>query len=140
MAKFNPIDILGGVIGGMNPAGAIVGAIVGQVLHRSDVPMNNADVPATQKKVAQAVADAVHDSRIAVVPVKSGWLSKINWLQLAGPVATIATAFGLTLTGDQIIAVFVVGQMAQSLLTFVIKTWFTSSVTAASMVPPLTKE
>ena len=69
MAKFNPMDILGGVVGGMNPAGAIVGAIVGQVLHRSDVPMNNADVPATQKKVAQAVADAVNNDKIAVVPV-----------------------------------------------------------------------
>ncbi len=126
MAKFIPIDILGSVIG--------------RVLNRRDVPMNGADVPATAKKVSQAIADAVHSDGIAVVPVKSGWLSKINWLQLAGPVATIATAFGLTLTGDQIIAVFVVGQLAQSALTFVIKTWFTSSVTAASMVPPLTKE
>ena len=106
MSKFNPMDILGGVIGGMNPAGAIVGAIVGQVLNRGDVPMHNADVPATARKVAQAVADAVRSDKIAVVPVKSGWASKINWTQVAGPgastIAVLLGFFGLNLTADQI--------------------------------------
>ncbi len=133
MSKFNPLDMITGVIGGMNPAGAIIGTIVGQVLKRPDVPIDNQHIPATMNKVAQAVADAVSEDKIAVVPVKSGLFSKINWIQLAGPVATILTAFGLKLTGDQIIAVFVVGQMAQSGLTFVTRQWFTKSVTASSM-------
>ncbi len=133
MQKFNPLDMLGGIVGGMNPAGAIVGAIVGQVLKRADVPLDNAHVPETMNKVAQAVANAVEQDKIAVVSVKTGLLSKINWIQLAGPVATILTAFGLTLTGDQIIAVFVVGQLAQSALTFVTRQWFTKSVTASAM-------
>jgi hypothetical protein len=133
MPKFNPMDMIGGIVGGMNPAGAIIGSIVGQVLKQPDVPIANERVPETMNKVAQAVADAVHEDKIAVVPVKSGWGSKINWVQLAAPVATILAAFGLPLTADQIIALFVVGQMGQSVLTFVIRQWFTKSVTASSM-------
>lgn len=144
MAKFNPLDAFGGVVSGMNPAGAIVGAIVGQVLKRSDVPMDNASVPATMNKVAQAVADAVVDDKIAIVPVKSGWASKISWMQVAGPAAsTIAiflSFFGLKLTPDQIIGVVMAIQTIQSIVTWIIRQWFTSSVTAASMVPPLTRE
>ncbi len=144
MPKFNPMDILGGVIGGMNPAGAIVGAIVGQVLNRGDVPMHNADVPATARKVAQAVADAVHDDKIAIVPVKSGWASKINWTQVAGPgastIAVLLGFFGLNLTADQIIGLVMAIQTIQSVVTWVIRQWFTSSVTASAMKPPLTKE
>ena len=132
MPKFNPLDAAIGVAG-MNPVGGVVGAIVGQVLKRHDVPMDNADVPATVQKVATAMAEQAQAGGIAVVPVKSGLFSKINWLQLAGPVATILTAFGLTLTADQIIAVFVVGQLGQSVLTFIVRQWFSKSVTASSM-------
>ncbi len=133
MPKFNPIDMLGGIIGGMNPAGAIIGTIVGQVLKRPDVPIDVAHVPETMRKVADAVAEQVVAGGIAVVPVKSGLFSKINWVQLAAPAATILAAFGLPLTADQIIALFVVGQLGQSVLTFVIRQWFTKSVTASSM-------
>ncbi len=133
MPKFNPLDMLGGIIGGMNPAGAIIGTIVGQVLKRPDVPIDNQHVPETMRKVADAVAEQVAAGGIAMVPVKSGMFSKINWVQLAAPVATILAAFGLPLTADQIIALFVVGQLGQSALTFIIRQWFTKSVTASSM-------
>ncbi len=144
MAKLNPLDILNGAAMGMGPVGGIVGAIVGQVLHRSDVPMNNADVPATVQKVAKAMAAEAKAGGVAVVPVKSGWASKINWTQVAGPgastIAVLLGFFGLNLTADQIIGLVMAIQTVQSVVTWVIRQWFTSSVTASAMVPPLTKE
>ncbi len=130
MPKPNPMDIIGMAT---NPIGSIVGSIVGQVLARHDVPLDNKDVPATVAKIEKAMKEAVEDDKIAVVPVKSGMFSKINWVQFAAPVATILAGFGLPLTADQIIAVFVVGQLGQSAVTFVIRQWFTKSVTASAM-------
>ena len=116
-----------------NPLNGVLGAVVGQVLHRSDVPMDNAAVPATVAKVNEAMADA----GVAVVPVKSGWRSKINLTQLAGPAAsTIAVFlgfFGLNLTPDQIIGLVMAIQTLQSVITWIFRQWFSKSVTASSM-------
>lgn len=130
MARFNPMDIAGAAMGG---PGGLVGAIVGGVLKRHDVPIKNDDVPATVEKVKEAVADAVTEKKIAVVPVKSGWFSKISWIQFAGPVASVLAVFGLQLSADQIVALVVAIQAVQSIATWVIRTWFTRSVTKASV-------
>ena len=132
MPKFNPLDAAIGVAG-MNPVGGVVGAIVGQVLKRHDVPMDNADVPATVQKVASAMAEQAVTGGIAVVPVKSGWFSKINWVQFAGPVCSVLAAFGLSLKPDELVGLIVAVQTVQSIATWVIRQWFTKSVTASAM-------
>ena len=67
------------------------------------------------------------------VPVKPWYESKINWTQAIGVVASVATLFGFTVP-PELIPQVVAGIVAvQGLLTFVFKTWFTSTVTPASV-------
>lgn len=71
-----------------------------------------------------------------LVPVKSAWLSKINWTQLAGPIATGLAYIGLPgITQEQLLGVFAAIQTVQSIVTFVLKTWFSPTVTPASIAP-----
>ena len=74
---------------------------------------------------------------VAKVQVKSAWFSKINWLQVGGAVLTGAAtlmaqnAFGL----DDATVVKVMGilNLVQGGATFVVKTWFTPTVTPNSL-------
>jgi hypothetical protein len=65
--------------------------------------------------------------------VKSAWLSKINWTQAVTFLAMILTLVGVDMPADVKVAVEVgiasIGQVA----TWVIRTWFTKSLTAASV-------
>lgn len=75
-----------------------------------------------------------------VVSVKSAWLSKINWTQFVAAAAMLLTLFGIELdanTQAQVLA-GIVG--VQAALTFVWKTWFTSTVTPGSMPPSALSE
>jgi hypothetical protein len=73
----------------------------------------------------------------ATVQVKSAWISKINWLQVGGAVLTGAAtlmaqnAFGL----DDLTMVKVMGALniVQGVATFIVKTWFTPTVTPNSL-------
>ena len=70
-----------------------------------------------------------------VVPVKSAWLSKINWTQAVASVAmvlTLVTGNAVALTGDQQSAIVVTIGVIGNIVTFVMKTWFTKSVTPSS--------
>jgi len=69
----------------------------------------------------------------AVVPVKSAWASKINWIQVIGWTISIATALVEGLPPEKKAAAIIAIQTVQNVATFVIRTWFTSSVTAASL-------
>ena len=76
---------------------------------------------------------------IAVVPIKSAFLSKINWTQLAGPIATGLVWFGVKgVTADQLAAIFLGIQSLQSVVTIIFKTFYTGTVTPSSAagVPP----
>jgi hypothetical protein len=70
----------------------------------------------------------------ANVPVKSAWLSKINWAQAIAATLTFITAIlgalhlDATQTAEATAAVAVIGQVA----TVIIKTFFTASVTPSS--------
>ena len=64
--------------------------------------------------------------------VKSAWISKINWTQVVGFAAMLFTMFGIDMPANvqaQIVAGIVA---AQGVLTWVLRTWFTTSITYAS--------
>jgi hypothetical protein len=72
----------------------------------------------------------------AVVPVKSAWLSKINWTQIVSIVAMViafATSNKFQIDVNQQAAIVVVIGVIGNGLTLVLKTWFTPTVTPASL-------
>lgn len=69
------------------------------------------------------------------VEVKSAWTSKINWTQAVGVAAsvlTVVTGSKFNIPADQQLVIVGIIQGVQSLVTWVVKTWFTNTVTAAS--------
>lgn len=69
------------------------------------------------------------------VETKSAWASKINWTQAVGGAAMVLTFVSggkVGMTADQQAATVVVIGVIQSVMTWVIKTWFTPTVTPAS--------
>lgn len=66
------------------------------------------------------------------VQIKSAMESKINWTQVVGVVASVATLFGFTVPPDMIPAVVTGIVAVQGLLTVVWKTWFTNTITPES--------
>lgn len=73
--------------------------------------------------------------KAVVVPVKSAWLSKINWTQGIALLAAAGTFFGFDLdAGTQAsILAGIVG--VQAAVTWMLKTFFTTTVTPASIPP-----
>lgn len=72
-----------------------------------------------------------------IVEVKSAWVSKINWTQAIGGAAMVLGWYSggkINLTADQQLALVTTIGVVSNLVTWVIKTWFTSTVTAASVV------
>jgi len=78
------------------------------------------------------------DSTLA--PVKSAWASKINWLQIAGVVLGAATAIAggnmLGLTEEQTTKLVAGINLAQGLITVVLRTFFSNSVVENSLPKP----
>lgn len=71
-----------------------------------------------------------------MVPTKSAWLSKINWTQGVSSLAMVLTLVSggkLNLTADQQTAIIVTIGVVGDIATWVIKTWFTPTVTPASV-------
>jgi hypothetical protein len=126
---------MGAVIGAAlhaNPVAGMVGAIVTDTLKRTDVPIAKEHVAAAAAKVMDAVAAHAEAAAVSLVRVKSGWMSKINWVQFAGPVCSVLAAFGLDLAPDQLVGLVVAVQTVQSIATWVIRTWFTRAVTRSA--------
>lgn len=76
---------------------------------------------------------------IAVVPVKSAWWSKINWTQVAGPLAGLLALLGIkNVTPEQISGIILAIQTMQSIVTIIIKTFYTGTITPSSVdrIPP----
>lgn len=69
------------------------------------------------------------------VPVKSAWESKIIWTQVVAVVAMFGTLFGIDLPPE--LQAEIVGGIVllQGGVTFVLKKYFTNTITPAS-VPP----
>lgn len=66
------------------------------------------------------------------VPVEPAVWSKINWAQVLGLGATVATMLGWTVPPDLVPATVVAIQSVVSVATIVLRTWFTKSVTPSS--------
>ncbi len=68
-------------------------------------------------------------SSVVVVETKSAWLSKINWTQAIGVVASIAAVFGLNLDPQTQLAVVAAIQGVVAFVTWILKTFAKPSVT-----------
>jgi len=78
----------------------------------------------------------------AVVPVTSGWFSKINWTQAVQAIAAvlvIATGGKISLDPQQQLAIVGGIVVVGNILTIVLKTYFTSTVTPQSVTATTTK-
>lgn len=70
------------------------------------------------------------------VQVESGWWSKTNWTQAvsaASTVMTLATGYKYSIPAEQQLTIVAIIQGIQSIATWVLKTWFTKTVTPASV-------
>jgi hypothetical protein len=63
------------------------------------------------------------------VDVKSAWLSKINWTQAVAFLAMLATVFGFDLDPKTQVAIVAGIQSVQSVVTWILKTFFNKTVT-----------
>jgi hypothetical protein len=75
---------------------------------------------------------------IALVKVKSAWLSKVNWTQIVAALAMIlafVTGNKIELTATEQSAIIVVIGLIGQFATFILKTWFTPTVTPSSLTP-----
>jgi hypothetical protein len=68
----------------------------------------------------------------AVVEVRSGWASKINWTQVVAAAAAVATVFGLNLSPENQAHIVAAISVAQALATIVLKTYYTSTITPSA--------
>lgn len=77
----------------------------------------------------------VVSGQTVTIETKSGWLSKINWTQIVGPVCSAIAVFTsgkYNIPPEQQLAIVAVIQGIQSVVTWVFKQWFTPTVTPAS--------
>jgi hypothetical protein len=75
-------------------------------------------------------------SATAIVPITSAWSSKVNWTQAVAILASLLTFFSggsFGLTTDQQAAIVVTIGVIQGIATWIMKTFFTPSVHAASL-------
>lgn len=77
--------------------------------------------PKGQKKMNNVLAN-----------VKSAWASKTNWTLAAGMIFNVLAFFGIAVPADVKDAVLVVGNGLVLIVAWVLRTWFTTSITAAS--------
>ncbi len=74
----------------------------------------------------------------ATVPVQSGWFSKINWTQVVAGVAMIVafvTGNKLQLDANTQSAIIILIGFISQVTTFVMRQYFTNTVTASSVTP-----
>lgn len=77
----------------------------------------------------------VQSGDIVRAETKSAWFSKINWTQAVGILASVlvvVTGGKLNIPIEQQGAIVLLIQTGQGLVTWVMKTWFTPTVTTAS--------
>lgn len=111
-----------------NPALAVVGNLVKNALDKPNVAIEVKDVPGAAAEVLSAIKA---DPKVAVVPVKSAFQSKINWLNGAFMTAVAGyVGFNIPTTPEGWAAA--AGSIIVPALTILLKSFFSNSVTAAS--------
>lgn len=76
---------------------------------------------------------------VAQVDVKSSWVSKINWTQVVGIGASalvLATGGKVNIPPEVQAEIIASIGAVQGIVTWVLKTWFTKTITAASAAGP----
>ena len=63
------------------------------------------------------------------VDIASTWASKINWTQAVGVVASIIAIWGINMPPETQVAVVALIQAAVAVITWVLRTFFTKTVT-----------
>ncbi len=126
MSTFNPTAI----------AKAVLPGILGEVLRRSDVPVPAAQVPETVSKITTAINAGLVKQDVAIVPVKSAWLSKINITAAIAAAIALLAAFGVAIPAEWQVTLVKVVAVFGPILTIVLKTWFTNTVTPSSLPTP----
>jgi hypothetical protein len=66
------------------------------------------------------------------VPVASAWASKINWTQAVALLASVLVLFGINLDPATQVSIIAAIQAIQAVVTWVLKTFFTTTITASS--------
>ena len=66
---------------------------------------------------------------VATVPVKSAWLSKINWASVISVVAAVLTYFGLNLDAETQAAILTAITSVTAVIIWVLRTFFNRTVT-----------
>ncbi len=69
---------------------------------------------------------------IAEVDIKSAWLSKINWVQVASVAASILVVFGINVPPELQAQIAAAITAISAIVTIVMKTWFTTTITPSS--------
>ena len=111
-----------------------IGKIVSEVLKRTDVPVENSKVPGIVKKVEASVEDQMGGQNLAVVDVKSSMYSKIEWIQIVSFIALIGSTFNLfSLDAKEQTALVTGLGLLTTLVTYVMRRWFTTSITKSSV-------
>ncbi len=72
-------------------------------------------------------------SETARVPIKSAWLSKVNWTQAVALLAAWLGAKGINVDAETQVQIVLSVQAIQSVATWILRTWFNKSVTPASL-------
>lgn len=75
-----------------------------------------------------------HLPSVVAAAVKPATKSKINWTQWIAAAVSLTTYFGFELTAEQVGAIILVTQLIGNFATYVMKTWFTTTVTPSSAV------
>ena len=78
---------------------------------------------------------SVVSGQTVTIETRSAWLSKINWTQVIGLLASVlvfATGGKIDIPLEQQTEVVLAIQALQGLVTWVFKTWFTPTITPAS--------
>lgn len=67
------------------------------------------------------------------VAIMSAWASKINWTQAFSVIATMAAFFGFNIPKELLPAILVAINAVTAVITIILRTWFTTKVTTASV-------
>jgi formate-dependent nitrite reductase membrane component NrfD len=128
--KAHKVDAVPSFLKGV--AGAVITETIIRTLDRNDVPVPASEVMETSNKVVDAINEDIAEQKVAIVPVQSEWFSKTVWTQIVGVGLMLLTMFGVDIDPQlqsEIVSAIVA---VVGVLTFVLKKWFTSTITASS--------
>lgn len=112
---------------------SVIAVAINDTMLQRDVPIDNVNVAAAQPKVTNAVMAAINASpNVSVVPVKSAFTSKVNWVQIVGFLLTLLSVVGIDIDEDTKLQIVVGLSAIIGVVTIVIKTFFTKSINSSS--------